>query len=380
MMEQNVLIVDDHREDLMALEAILAAPERNVITASSGNEALDIALKQDLALILLDVQMPEMDGFEVVKQLRKTRRTRAIPVIFVTASSREEQYVTRGYECGAVDHLFKPVDQQVLEAKVSVFLELDMEKRKLQQAVVQMKRLKDENERLLQALGEGVIGADAQGRITFCNDAAVALLERDIRIEQDRVEDLLFFDRTGGQRWSWSDSPVFECTYEGETWRSGPPFYINTENGPRALEASANPVNQPDEPFSGVVLVLRDVTGRETDPERLQQREGRRHLRKKMSRDTVVFNRETGGNVGRLLDISVDGFRLFVRGRPEEGRELALGMVLPEPIAGVNTMSFDARTIWYEEQERAGEYQAGFQFLELGESTRAIIETLIERF
>jgi CheY-like chemotaxis protein len=380
MMKQNILIVDDHRENLVALEAILEAPERNLITASSGNEALDIALKQDLALILLDVQMPEMDGFEVAELLRKNRRTRAIPVIFVTAISKEEKYVTRGYECGAVDYLFKPIDQQVLEAKVNVFLELDMEKRKLQQAVVQMKRLKDENERLLQALGEGVIGTDTEGRVTFCNDAATALLERDLRIEQDRVEDLLFFDREGNKRWNWTQSPVYERTREGEAWRSGTPFYVSVSEGQRALEGSANPINQPGEAFSGVVLVLRDVTGRETDPEELQRREARRYPRKKMTREMVVFNRETGGNVGRLLNISVDGFKLFARSPLEEGQELALGMVLPEPIAGVNTMSFDARTIWCEEQERGGEYHAGFQFLEPGETNRNIIETLIERF
>lgn len=380
MMRQNILIVDDHRENLVALEAILEAPDRNLITATSGNEALDIALKQDLALILLDVQMPEMDGFEVAELLRKNRRTRAIPVIFVTAISKEEKYVTRGYECGAVDYLFKPIDQQVLEAKVNVFLELDMEKRKLQQAVVQMKRLKDENERLLQALGEGVIGTDSEGRVTFCNDAASALLGRDIRVEADRVDDLLFFERDGTRRWNWSDSPVYERTREGATWRSGTPFYVPVEDSVRALEASANPINQPDEPFSGVVVVLRDVTGRETDPEELNKREARRYPRKKMTREMVVFNRETGGNVGRLLNISVDGFKLFARSPLEEGQELALGMVLPEPIAGVNTMSFDVRTIWCEEQDRANEYHAGFQFIELGETNCSIVETLIERF
>jgi|GEM_PF-3235198 len=100
----------------------------------------------------------------------------------------------------------------------------------------------------------------------------------------------------------------------------------------------------------------------------------------KMSREMVVFNRETGGNVGRLLNISVDGFKLFLRSPLEERQDLALGMVLPEPIEGINTLSFDARTIWCEEQERPGEYHAGFQFMELSEANRSIIEALIERF
>ncbi len=379
-MKQNILIVDDHRENLVALEAILEAEDRNLITATSGNEALDLALKQDLALILLDVQMPEMDGFEVAELLRKNRRTRGIPVIFVTAISKEEQYVSRGYECGAVDYLFKPVDPQVLEAKVRVFLELDMERRKLQQAVVQMKRLKDENERLLQALGEGVIGTDAYGVVTFCNDAARALVGRDIRLDQDQADDLLFRERDGSMRWAWADSPVYERAREGEVWRSGSPFYVAGGDFFRALEVTANPVNDPGEAFSGVVLVLRDVTGQESEPDELQGREARRYSRKKISREMVVFNRETGGNVGRLINISVDGFKVFVRSAPEEGLHWALGMVLPEPIEGINTLSFDARNIWCEEQERAGEYHAGFQFIELSDGNRAIIENLIERF
>jgi CheY-like chemotaxis protein len=379
-MKQNILIVDDHTENLVALEAILESEDRALITARSGNEALDLALKHDLALILLDVQMPEMDGFEVAELLRKNRRTRGIPVIFVTAISKEETYVSRGYECGAVDYLFKPVDPQVLEAKVRVFLELDMEKRKLQQAVVQMKRLKDENERLLQALGEGVIGTDAHGLVTFCNDAARALVGRDIRLEEDRADDLVFREGDGSMRWAWAESPVYERAREGEVWRSGTPFYVADGDRNRALEVTANPVNDPGEDFSGVVLVLRDVTGPEAGPQEPDAREARRFPRKKMARELVVFNRETGGNVGRLINISVDGFKLFVRSSPEPGEHLALGMVLPEPMEGVNTLSFDARTIWCEEQEGSGEFHAGFQFIELSEGNRAIIENLIERF
>ncbi|QJX01636.1 response regulator [Alcanivorax sp. IO_7] len=160
--KQNILVVDDHRENLVAMEALLEEG-RNLVMAQSGNEALALALKHDFALVLLDVQMPEMDGFEVAQLMRRNRKTRHIPIIFVTAISKEQRYVFKGYETGAVDYLFKPVDEQILDAKVNVFLELDRQRRKLQQAVVQMKRLKDENERLLHALGEAVVGADAEG-------------------------------------------------------------------------------------------------------------------------------------------------------------------------------------------------------------------------
>ena len=89
-MKQNILVVDDHRENLIALEAILDADGRNLVMAQSGNEALSLALKHDFALVLLDVQMPEMDGFEVAELMRKNKKTRHIPIIFVTAISKEQ--------------------------------------------------------------------------------------------------------------------------------------------------------------------------------------------------------------------------------------------------------------------------------------------------
>lgn len=380
-MKQSILIVDDHRENLVALEAILDAPGRNLVMASSGNEALNLALKHDFALILLDVQMPEIDGFEVAELMRKNRRTRSIPIIFVTAISKEDGYVFHGYECGAVDYLFKPINQQVLEAKVGVFLELDMQRRKLQQAVVQMKRLKDENERLLQALGHGVVGVDARGYVTFCNPAACTLLHRDRQeIEGQPVDELMLFDRDGEQRWRWTQSPIFERCREGEPWQSASPLFCPHEGEVTAMEVHANPINNKGDEFSGVVLSLRDVTGQEVDASEAQAREARRYPRKKMFREMIVFDRETGLNVGRLLNISVDGFKLFTRQPVEEGQQLALSMVLPEQIRGVNTMSFEARNVWCREQDRNNEFHAGFQLLDLNDTNRNIIETLIERY
>src|SRR5690606_37544508 len=110
-------------------------PGRELLMATNGNEALTLALKHDLSLILLDVQMPDMDGFEVAELLRRNRKTKGIPIIFVTAISKEQKYVFKGYESGAVDYLFKPLDATILAAKVNIILDLDAQKRRLQQAV-----------------------------------------------------------------------------------------------------------------------------------------------------------------------------------------------------------------------------------------------------
>lgn len=381
MIKQNILIVDDHRENLIALEAILEAPGRNLVMATSGNDALQLALKHDFSLALLDVQMPEMDGFEMAELLRKNRKTKNIPIIFVTAISKEHKYVFKGYECGAVDYLFKPLDQQILTAKVEVFLDLDLQRRKLQQAVVQMKRLKDENERLLKAIGDGVIGTDRDGVITFCNDAAAALLDMDREaLKGQPVDKLMFRDEEGAVCWSWQESPLAKACGDGQRWRSGAPLYSHGSNRSVALDITATPVNEAGEPFSGAVLVVRDVTGQELSEAEQLAREQRRFKRKKVYKEMVVFDRATGGNVGRLINISVDGFKLFTKQGINEGNRFQLSVVLPEQINGVNTLSFDARNVWSKEKNSAGEFHAGFQFVEPGDTVRQVIEALMEKY
>ncbi len=125
-----ILIVDDRKENLFALEKILERSGLAIMKANSGNDALALVLDYDFALILLDVQMPGMDGFETAEIIRGDSKTKHIPIIFVTAISKEQGYVFKGYESGAVDYLSKPLDPYILKSKVTVFLEL-YAKRKL---------------------------------------------------------------------------------------------------------------------------------------------------------------------------------------------------------------------------------------------------------
>jgi two-component system, cell cycle response regulator len=131
----NILIVDDRKENLIAMEALLENPELTIIKAESGNQALGLLLEFNFALVLLDVQMPEMDGFEVAELMRVKEKTRNIPIIFVTAINKEEKYVFKGYETGGVDYLFKPINPHVLKSKVNVFLELYRKRLELERLV-----------------------------------------------------------------------------------------------------------------------------------------------------------------------------------------------------------------------------------------------------
>ena len=133
MIEQKLLLVDDQPANLVSLEAVLEGEGRPLIKAHSGQEALKILLKEDISLVLLDVQMPGMDGFEVAELMRQRKDTQTIPIIFVTAISKEKKYVFKGYQAGAVDYLFKPLDPLILKSKVDFFLSLDKQRRELQQ-------------------------------------------------------------------------------------------------------------------------------------------------------------------------------------------------------------------------------------------------------
>lgn len=138
-----ILIVDDLEENLLVLENILATfKNAEFYKANSGNEALKLMLQEDFCLVILDVQMPEMNGFEVAKLMRGMEKTKHIPIIFVTALSREEKNIFEGYKSGAVDYLLKPIVPDILRSKVDVFLDLYAQK---QEVIALTQALKKEN-------------------------------------------------------------------------------------------------------------------------------------------------------------------------------------------------------------------------------------------
>jgi signal transduction histidine kinase len=142
----HLLLVDDLEENLLALEALLRRDGLQLWRARSGREALEILLAHDVALALVDVQMPEMDGFELAELMRGMARTRHVPIIFLTAGSHDGQRVFRGYEVGAVDFLYKPVDPVLLGHKVATFVELHrqrLERERLADELREMLRLNE---------------------------------------------------------------------------------------------------------------------------------------------------------------------------------------------------------------------------------------------
>ncbi|GAB3773857.1 response regulator [Spirosoma horti] len=145
-----ILLVDDRPENLLVLEELLDNDNRQFIKATSGNEALKHALKNDqIGLIMLDVQMPDMDGFEVAKFLKTNQKTRDISIIFVTAINKDEQYVLKGFEEGAVDYLSKPLDSNITKAKVNVFEQLWLYQQALKRSAVELATINKQLEKFV---------------------------------------------------------------------------------------------------------------------------------------------------------------------------------------------------------------------------------------
>lgn len=135
-----ILIVDDRPANVIALDALLSNEERVLVTAHSGQEALEAVAKQKVDLILLDVQMPGMNGFELAQQLRSKEETRDIPIIFVSAEKIDQASRMKGFEEGAIDYLFKPLDAEITKAKVSVLLELQRRRRQLKEKNAELEK------------------------------------------------------------------------------------------------------------------------------------------------------------------------------------------------------------------------------------------------
>ena len=174
----NILLVDDQPNNLLALESILGETGQALVKAHSGRAALRHLLEADFAVILLDVQMPEMDGFETASLIRERDRSRDTPIIFLTALSRSEVNVFRGYELGAVDYIFKPFHPGILRSKVNVFVELFRKREALKRKTHELARMIRQNELILNAAAEGILGVNLDAVTTFVNPSAERMLGR----------------------------------------------------------------------------------------------------------------------------------------------------------------------------------------------------------
>ena len=212
-----LLVVDDRLENLLAMQAVLEVGNWRVITAASGERALQYLLDETVDLVLLDVQMPIMDGFEVARIMRSNLRTRFTPIIFVSAEAHSYESVLRGYATGAVDYLLKPVDPNILRHKVRSLLDHERNRRELLQATQQLELAKSFSDSLLDNAAEGILTVNEQGRVTFANAAIARMLRCSV---SDLVHaNFLDFLEGGSGLDDWQTSPFMEHYDRRETYR-----------------------------------------------------------------------------------------------------------------------------------------------------------------
>jgi len=182
--QANILVVDDERHSLVAMRELLSGPDRNVLAVGSGKEALRQILETDFALILLDILMPVMDGFETATLIRKLKRSRHTPIIFLTAALEDAQSVFRGYEVGAVDYILKPVNPDILKSKVAVFVDLYGKSAELATQVKQRKIAERELSKVNESLETKI--RERTASLIAAND----LLQKEIEMRKQAEEDL----------------------------------------------------------------------------------------------------------------------------------------------------------------------------------------------
>ncbi|VVN51569.1 putative signaling protein [Pseudomonas fluorescens] len=238
-----LLVVDDYPENLISMRALLQRDDWQVITAASGMEALELLLLHEVDLVLLDVMMPGMDGFEVARLMRGSQRTRMTPIIFLSANAQSPAAVLEGYASGAIDYLFKPFDPHILKPKVQALLEHQRNRRALQRLSHDLESARAFNASVLDNAAEGILVVSEEGVIEYANPAISRLLNATIQELQD--QDFLSFLQKPHVP-AWLDSQMYAGYRKGETWRLHDAL-LRTRRGqqvPVALSCAPLPAEQ----------------------------------------------------------------------------------------------------------------------------------------
>ena len=308
--QPKILIVDDKEENLVATRKLLAECEAQILTAKSGKEAIHLVLRHKFALILLDVQMPLMNGFDTAALIQSDASHKNVPIIFVTASLDNDHLLTNGYQSGAVDYLYKPLRKDILLAKVSVFLKLETQKKQLEKLALELKGLNEHNSLLIESTSEGIIGFDLHGIIVMANTSARSLIGNDAT----HLIGSSVFDLFGGSKLkqcinNWTKMTTKKGIFHEQS------ILRRSNFSELPVEFNASPMIDKEGVFKGAVLTFQDIT------ERLKLEE---HLHKLAKYDTLtglanrtlfeehittLFNDHDKNQLIALIFIDLDDFK-----------------------------------------------------------------------
>lgn len=246
-----LLVVDDYPENLISMRALLQREDWRVMTAASGLEALELLLAHEVDLVLLDVRMPGMDGFEVARLMRGSQRTRMTPIIFLTAHAQSPAAVLEGYASGAIDYLFKPFDPHILKPKVQALLEHQRNRRALQRLSHDLESARAFNASVLDNAAEGILVVGEGSVIQYANPAVSRLLNATMA-ELQGESFLSFLQKPHVP--AWLSFPMYEAYCKGETWRQHDAILRTSRGQQVPVALSSAPL--PSEQKAMVVTVL----------------------------------------------------------------------------------------------------------------------------
>ncbi|WP_141735226.1 response regulator [Oligoflexus tunisiensis] len=300
----NILLVDDIPANLIALEAILKRPDYRLVSVTSGREAFEKMMHEEFAVILLDVMMPEMDGFEFARLVRETELVRITPIIFVTAAARETFARGKGYALGAADYLVKPLDTEEVKAKVSVFVELYRSKRALAVLNRELEKRASEKARELAASNErfrlfvegvtdyGFIQMDSRGRFITWNAGA----ERLLGYAENEIIGLPF-EKIFTLEDVEAKVPERELAIARQRGRADDTRWHQKKDGSRFwAHGITTALLEPDGTVRGFAKVLRDYTAAKCAEDRLKESENRFRMMAEAS-PQIVWTAEQSGTV-----------------------------------------------------------------------------------
>ncbi len=258
-MTTRILAVDDIEINLRLLEMTLEALPLTIDSAQNGIDAIELAKNNEYAAILMDINMPVMNGFECVEKIRALPLHRLTPVIFITAAGNQANYVQQGYEVGAIDYLNKPFDENILISKISILLALFNERKSTEEALAQVRLLQRQHEQLLNFTAEGIIGLDIENIITFANTAACTLLtaKRNDIVGQS-IKD--FIDPLSNNK-DWMASEFIQTFNENQCNQNDNAHFWRNKHAQFPVQYSQSSIIE-DEHRKGGVVIFQDISER----------------------------------------------------------------------------------------------------------------------
>jgi len=251
-----LLVVDDREENLVAMQALLGEDENwQLRCVNSGEEALRCLLQEDVTLVLLDVQMPGMDGYEVAELMRGNPRTRHTPIIFVSAIAHTQDSILRGYSSGAVDFILKPFDPTVLRHKIHNLLALENNRRELQRLSQQLERERAFNASILTNAAEGIMAVDEHGLIQYANPAMAQMIGSQVADLQGSA--FLNCIEVAEGEGDWPRSPFYQHWREGKTYRLHEANLRTASDTRLPITLSCAPLPRPQR---AMVVLVRDTS------------------------------------------------------------------------------------------------------------------------